>query len=158
MTWAENWSAAENLVPVVLRAAWTGAPVEVFGTDYPTPDGTAVRDYVHVADLADAHVLALEHLASGGESATLNLGTGVGVSVAEVIAAARGIVGRPITVVEGARRAGDAPAIWADSHRAGSVLGWQARRGLHEMLTDAWRWHLREAEGVERDGSRSATA
>jgi len=133
---------ATNLIPVVLRAALLDdGPVFVFGSDYPTPDGTALRDYVHVEDLADAHVLALDHLRNGGESGTLNLGTGRPTSVREVIDIARVVTGRAIPAIDAPRRPGDAPAVWADTAKARRLLGWAARRRVAEMIESAWAWH-----------------
>jgi UDP-arabinose 4-epimerase len=133
---------ATNLIPVVLRAALLDdGPVFVFGSDYPTPDGTALRDYVHVEDLAEAHVLALDHLRNGGESGTLNLGTGRPTSVREVIDLARSVTGRPIPAVDAPRRSGDAPAVWADAAKARRLLGWAATRSVGEMIESAWAWH-----------------
>ena len=133
---------ATNLIPVVLRAALLDdRPVFVFGSDYPTPDGTALRDYVHVEDLAEAHVLALDHLRNGGESGTLNLGTGRPTSVREVIDIARSVSGRPIPAVDAPRRSGDAPAVWADAAKARRLLGWAATRSVGEMIESAWAWH-----------------
>lgn len=144
----EDWRQAENLVPVVLGvAAGRRDAVEVFGTDYPTPDGTAIRDYVHVLDLADAHVRALEHLADGGASVTLNLGTGRGASVTEVVAAVREATGRSVAVREAPRRAGDPAAIWADAARAREVLGWIARHDLASIVATAWAWHEAHPDG-----------
>lgn len=144
----EDWSGAVNLVPSVLRvAAGREREVTIFGTDFPTPDGTAIRDYVHVLDLAEAHARALDHLASGGASLAVNIGTGRGSSVREVIAAASSVVGHAIPVVEAGRRAGDPPAVWADTSRATSVLGWTASRDLRQMLESAWRWHQRHPDG-----------
>lgn len=144
----EDWRKAPNLVPVAIKSALGyGPPLRVFGTDYPTPDGTAVRDYVHVEDLADAHVRALEHLAAERGGATLNLGTGRGSSVREVIAAVERASGRTIDVVEAPRRAGDPAAVWADARRAESVLGWRARRGLSEIVDTAVRWHRGHPDG-----------
>lgn len=137
----ERAEKAANLIPVVLNATIAGRPVGIFGTDYPTPDGTAIRDYIHVEDLAEAHVRALDHLEHGGSSTTLNLGSGRGASVAEVIAAAARATGRPIRVKNGPRRPGDPPKVWADPGRAREVLGWQASRSLDEILSTAWRWH-----------------
>ena len=128
-------------------AAGREAVVRIFGTDFPTPDGTAVRDYVHVSDLADAHARALDHLASGGPSITVNVGTGRGWSVREVIAAAEAVVGHPIPTVDAGRRPGDPPAVWADASRASETLGWTARQQLPAMLETAWRWHRSHPEG-----------
>ena len=144
----EDWRQAENLVPVVLGvAAGRRDAVDIFGTDYPTPDGTAIRDYVHVLDLAHAHVRALDHLASGGPSVTLNLGTGRGASVREVVAAVRAATGRPVPVREVPRRAGDPAAVWADAGRASEVLGWTARHDLDSIVATAWAWHERHPDG-----------
>ena len=144
----EDWCGAVNLIPSVLRvAAGEDAAVTVFGTDFPTPDGTAIRDYVHVLDLAEAHARALDHLASGGGSTTVNIGTGRGSSVREVIAAAGSVVGHPIPVIEAGRRPGDAPAVWADARLASELLGWTARRDLNAMLESAWGWHQHHPRG-----------
>ncbi len=151
----EDWRDAENLVPAVLRAAWTGMPVSVFGSDYPTPDGTAIRDYVHVVDLAEAHLAALDHLAAGRPSETLNLGTGTGSTVREVIETARAVTGRPIPTRDAPRRPGDPAAVWADPSRAAAILGWRARRELAEMVASAWAWHRAHPEGRrDRAGQR----
>jgi UDP-glucose 4-epimerase len=131
-----------HLVPNVLKAAAGELPhVSVFGGDYPTPDGTAIRDYVHVADLAEAHVLALEHLRSGGDSDFLNLGTGGGYSVMEVIETARKVTGKPIpTKIEG-RRPGDPPKLVADASRAKKLLGWEPTMSdLPTILRSQWEW------------------
>lgn len=144
----EDWLGATNLIPSVLRvAAGQDATVRVFGTDFPTQDGTAIRDYVHVLDLAEAHARALDHLARGGSSIALNIGTGRGSSVREVIAAAEAVVGRPIPVSEEARRQGDPPAVWADSRLASDLLGWTAQRDLLAILRSAWAWHQRHPRG-----------
>lgn len=131
----------DNLLPRVLRAARGGLPVPVFGTDYPTRDGTAVRDFVHVADLADAHARALEYLADGGAPVTLNLGSGAGSTVLEVIAATERAAGRPVAWLPAPRRAGDPVESWADIERARAVLGWSPERSLDEIVSSAWRWH-----------------
>jgi len=134
-----------HLIPRVLMAA-TGeiGHVEVFGTDYPTPDGTCLRDYVHVADLARGHVQALEYLARGGATAAVNLGTGRGFSVREVIAAAGAVTGRRIPVREAPRRAGDPPVLVADPARARALLGFAPRyTELAPIVATAWRWHTR---------------
>jgi UDP-glucose-4-epimerase GalE len=143
----EPWTSARNLVPRVLRAARDGGQLEVFGTDYPTPDGSAVRDYIHVVDLAEAHLAALDRLADDVEPLVLNLGTGAGSSVLEVVAAAREVTGRAIDVVLRPRRAGDPAAVWADASEARRRLGWDARLDLQAVLEDAWRWHERHPDG-----------
>ncbi|HUQ58499.1 UDP-glucose 4-epimerase GalE [Lentzea sp.] len=142
----EDWGPTHNLVPLLAKAA-LGArpPVTLFGSDYPTEDGTAVRDYTHVVDLAEAHVLALGHLREGGSSAALNLGTGTGYSVLQVVKGLEEVAGRPLPVTFGDRRPGDPPAVWADPARAFDVLGWRARLGLPEILATAWRWHASTA-------------
>jgi UDP-glucose 4-epimerase len=146
----EALTDAPNLVPVVIKAALGYGPaVRIMGTDYPTPDGTAIRDYVHVADLAEAHVLAVEALADGLPGAVLNLGTGLGSSVREVIDAVARSSGRAVPSVEVARRAGDPAAIWADPSLAADVLGWRARYGLDEIVETAWRWHAGHPVGYE---------
>jgi len=144
----EDWRQAENLVPVVLSVAAGGRDaVEVYGTDYPTPDGTAIRDYMHVEDLADAHIRAVMHLADGGKSVTLNLGTGQGASVNEVVSAARAATGRTIETRLAPRRPGDPAAIWADARLADEVLAWTPRHDLDAIVTSAWTWHERHPDG-----------
>ena len=141
-----------HLVPNVLKAAAGDMPqVSVFGTDYPTPDGTAIRDYVHVADLAEAHVLAIEHLRRGGATDRLNLGTGDGYSVTQVIETARKVTGKPIpTRIEG-RRAGDPPRLVADARRAGQVLGWKpVESDLASILRSQWEWRLNHPNGYAK--------
>jgi UDP-glucose 4-epimerase len=138
----EDHDPETHLIPRVLMAV-TGeiSHVDVFGTDYPTPDGTGVRDYIHVADLATAHAKALDHLSSGGDSLRCNLGTGVGVSVKEIISAAEEITGRKVPVQYGPRRAGDPPALLADPRLAEELLGWVARhRDVRDMVRSAWSW------------------
>ena len=130
-----------HLIPrILLAAAGALSHVDIFGDDYPTPDGTCIRDYIHVSDLADAHVLALQYLLDGGESVALNLGSGIGYSVNEVIEAARGITKCDIEVKTGRRRPGDPPVLVASSELAMERLGWTAKRGLPEMLGSAWNW------------------
>ena len=142
----EDWGPTHNLVPLLAKAA-LGArpPVTLFGSDYPTEDGTAVRDYTHVVDLAEAHVLAVDHLQSGGASTALNLGTGTGYSVLQVVKGLEQVAGRPLPVTFGDRRPGDPPVVWADPARAFDVLGWRARLGLPEILATAWQWHASSA-------------
>jgi UDP-glucose 4-epimerase len=143
----EDHEPETHLIPLVLQAAaGTRDHVKVFGTDYATPDGTAVRDYIHVEDLAAAHLLALDAL-EGGKHLIVNLGTGDGYSVREVIEAARRVTGREIPVREEARRPGDPPELVAANARARDVLGWTPARGLEEMIADAWAWHQAHPEG-----------
>jgi UDP-glucose-4-epimerase GalE len=138
----EDLDDATNLVPVVMKAALGIIPsVEIFGTDYPTPDGTAIRDYVHVADLADAHVMALGHLTSGGRTDVVNVGTGHGTSVRELLALVESISGRSLYVREGPRREGDPAEVYADNRKALDMLGWRPRFGAREIIETAWRWH-----------------
>jgi UDP-glucose 4-epimerase len=137
----ERHEPETHLVPMVLRAARDQRePVTIFGDDYDTPDGTCVRDYIHVLDLCEAHLAALDHLARGGESGAFNLGTGTGHSVKDVIEVATRVTGRPIAVVRGPRRAGDPPTLVASAERAARVLGWRpARPALESIVRDAWR-------------------
>jgi UDP-glucose-4-epimerase GalE len=147
----EDATTAANLVPRVMSAILGNAPaLTVFGTDYPTPDGTAIRDYVHVVDLAEAHVLALRHLVEGdplggrregGLSDVLNLGSGRGSSVREVVAMAGEVSGREVPIEFGPRRSGDPVALWAANGKAREMLGWQPRHDLHDIVESAWRWH-----------------
>jgi UDP-glucose 4-epimerase len=132
-----------HLIPNLLRAAASGTPVTLFGEDYPTPDGTAIRDYIHVEDLADAHLLALEWTgsAAAGSSEICNLGSSSGFSVRQVLGSAESVVGRAIPHVFGPRRAGDPPVLVAATDRAREVLGWTPERGsLGEMIGSAWAW------------------
>lgn len=139
----ESHDPETHLIPLVLRAAaGITSHVEIYGSDYPTSDGTAIRDYIHVTDLAQAHVAALQHLQRGGESVALNLGTGRGYSVREVITTTENVVGRTVPVVQCPRRPGDPPELVADARRAGEVLGWQPRHSsLENIIATAWRWH-----------------
>ncbi len=138
-----------HLIPLVLKAAQGAIEyVSVFGSDYPTADGTCVRDYIHVSDLADAHVLALDHLQSGGESTAINLGNGQGYSVLEVIETARTVTGRQINVQMKPRRPGDPSHLVADSKLAREVLGWQPRfADLKTIISSAWSWHSAHPKG-----------
>jgi UDP-glucose-4-epimerase GalE len=130
-----------HLIPLALQAAaGTGPELQVFGSDYPTPDGTCIRDYIHVTDLAEAHVKALEHLLAGKESFAANLGTGRGHSVREVITTVEEVTGNPVPVRLVPRRPGDPPALVADPNRAESLLQWKARRSLRESVSTAWNW------------------
>ena len=131
-----------HLIPLAIDAALgRRPPLQVFGTDYPTPDGTAVRDYVHVVDLAEAHRLALDHLAAGRDSFVANVGTGQGHSVREVIAAVEKAAGRPVPHTFGPRRAGDAPVLVADPSRIRRLLDWRPHHAdLDRIVGDAWSW------------------
>jgi UDP-arabinose 4-epimerase len=139
----EDHEPETHLIPLVIGAALgTRPPVGVFGTDYPTPDGTAIRDYIHVMDLADAHVRALGYLVRGGESTALNLGTGRGHSVREVIETVEKVGGRKVPAVSSPRRAGDPPQLVADAKRAADVLEWTPHfPELSTIIEHAWRWH-----------------
>jgi UDP-glucose-4-epimerase GalE len=134
-----------HLIPLILDVAIGRLPrIDIYGTDYPTPDGTAIRDYIHVQDLADAHVRAIDHLRQGGRSIALNLGTGQGYTVREVIAAAKCVTGSEIPEHATARRAGDPPVLVADAKLAREVLGWEPKLSDPEtILRTAWNWHQR---------------
>jgi UDP-arabinose 4-epimerase len=133
-----------HLIPLVLAAARTGAPVRIFGNDYDTPDGSCVRDYIHVSDIADAHVQALDHLLKGGNSCALNLANARGYSVKEVIAAAEIVCGHTIQTETAARRPGDPPVLIGDASRAHALLNWKPTRSeLQIQISDAWRWMTR---------------
>jgi UDP-glucose 4-epimerase len=120
--------------------------VSIFGTDYDTPDGTAIRDYIHVTDLALAHVAALQRLQAGHDNMRLNLGTGSGHSVRDVIRMIESVGGRPVPVREAPRRAGDPPQLVAASANAAALLAWVPRHSeLSNIIATAWRWHSREA-------------
>jgi UDP-glucose 4-epimerase len=114
----------------------------VFGNDYPTPDGTCVRDYIHVDDLADAHVAAIDYLAKGGETVAVNVGTGVGTSVQEVLDGIERVAGQPVPYDIVERRAGDPVSTYADTTRSRDLLGWTPKYGLSEIIETAYRWHL----------------
>jgi UDP-glucose-4-epimerase GalE len=130
-----------HLVPLVLRAVQTGKPVTVFGDDYPTPDGTCIRDYIHVTDLAEAHIHALEHLLEGGGSEIFNVGTGMGHSVKEVLTAVETVTGKKIPCRVGPRREGDPPSLIADSQKLQKTLGWRPQRAeIERIVSDAWRF------------------
>jgi UDP-glucose-4-epimerase GalE len=139
----EDWTYALNLIPVAMKALLTeSAPLKVFGSNYPTPDGTCVRDYIHVVDLADAHVRAVDLLLDGGATAALNVGTGVGSSVLEVLQMISDVAGRPVPHEIVDRRQGDPVSTFADPSLAESVLGWKASRDLRTIIDSAYRWHL----------------
>jgi len=138
-----------HLIPNVFAAALGNrVALEVYGTDYPTADGTAIRDYVHVADIADAHLRALDVALDGGAAVAVNLGTGTGRSVREVVETARRVTGRAVPTVERPRRPGDPPELVAGVGRAATLLGWRpSHSSLEEILSSAWRWHQAHPQG-----------
>jgi UDP-glucose 4-epimerase len=143
----EDHTPETHLIPLVLQAAaGKRESVAIFGTDYPTPDGTAVRDYVHVDDLARAHLLALDK-AVGGRHDIYNLGSETGYSVRQVVEAARAVTGREIVAIEEGRRAGDPPRLVASGAAARLALGWAPERTLEDMVRDAWEWHQAHPDG-----------
>jgi len=142
-----------HLIPACLTAILgERKELEVFGDDYPTPDGTCIRDYIHVNDLAEAHVLALKHLEKGKDSVAMNLATGRGSSVKEVINAAEEVTGRKVPRRLVPRRAGDPPSLVADPARAEQVLGWKAQRSLNDMVQTAWNWMHTGRERLLKSG------
>ncbi len=137
----ERHDPETHLIPLVLRAIQTGIPVTLFGEDYPTPDGTCIRDYIHVSDLADAHIYAVEHLLEGGNSDVFNVGTGSGQSVKEVVAAVERVTGKTVPRTVGPRREGDPPSLVADSTKLQAALGWRPKRAdLDQIVKDAWQF------------------
>ena len=145
-TIGEMHDPESHLIPLVLKAALTKTPVKIFGTDYPTPDGTCLRDYVHVTDLAQAHLLALQALLDGAGSRAYNIGNSVGYSVRQVIELAGQVSGQDIETVEEPRRAGDPAVLVADAGRIKNELGWKPRyEDLEKIIGTAWRWHSRTA-------------
>lgn len=136
-----------HLIPLVIQAARGIRPeVCIFGTDYATPDGTAIRDYIHVEDLAQAHILAIQYLARGGESGAFNLGTGQGYSVRDIIAAVEKLSDKKVPTQEKGRRAGDPERLVAGAERANRILGWQPAYGLDAIVATAWAWETRRLE------------
>lgn len=138
-----------HLIPIILQAAnGTRDHISIFGTDYNTPDGTCIRDYIHVTDLAQAHILAVKYLLNGGESDIFNLGNGIGFSVKEVIETAKEVTGKEIKVVEEARRAGDPEILIASSEKAKKILGWKPEfDDLSTIIETAWKWHSSHLNG-----------
>ena len=146
----EDHNPESHLIPLVMKTALGQRDhIGIFGEDYPTPDGTCVRDYIHVKDLAEAHLLALEYLDRGGKSDVFNLGSGNGYSVREIIDTARRVTGREIPAKVEPRRAGDPSVLIASHKKAVEVLGWQPVRGLEEIVSDAWAWHSGHPNGYE---------
>jgi len=140
-----------HLIPLVVQAALGQRPsVDIYGTDYPTPDGTAIRDFIHVDDLADAHVRALEYLVAGGESTALNLGTGQGHSVREVVASVGKLCNGQVPAKDAPRRAGDPAVLVADPSKAQQVLGWHPLHSdLDTIILSAWKWHSSKGRGAK---------
>jgi len=133
-----------HLIPLILQAVRTGKPVTLFGDDYPTPDGTCIRDYIHVSDLAEAHVLAVEHLLNGGASNVFNVGTGHGHSVKEVLESVERVTGKKVPHTVGPRREGDPPRLVANSQKLQTTLGWKpTRTDLDRIVDDAWTFATR---------------
>lgn len=147
----EAHNPESHLIPIILQTAnGTRDHISVFGTDYDTPDGTCIRDYIHVTDLAQAHILAVEYLINGGESDIFNLGNGVGFSVKEVIETAKKVTGKEIKVVEEDRRAGDPAVLIASSEKAKKVLGWNPQYNeLSTIIETAWKWHSTHPNGYK---------
>jgi len=144
----EDWRFSLNLVPVAIKATLgRREPLDVFGTDYPTVDGTAIRDYIHVDDLAAAHLAALEWLERGGESRAVNLGTGIGSTVREVLHAIERVAGRPVPHRDTERRPGDPVQVYADNRLARELLGWTPRYDLQGIVETAWNWHAAHLDG-----------
>lgn len=145
----EDHKPETHLIPLIIYAALGEREcIRVFGRDYDTPDGTCIRDYIHIADLADAHLLAMRHLRSGGASEIVNLGNSVGHSVLEIIRSVERVTGKTVPVQYGERRPGDADRLIASSERARQVLGWIPRRGeIDTIVQDAWNWRQRHPKG-----------
>ena len=145
----EAHSPETHLIPIILQVPnGQRDKVSIFGDDYPTPDGTCIRDYIHVTDLAQAHILALDYLLSGGENNMFNLGNGVGFSVKQVIDVARAVTGHPIPAVSTPRRAGDPAQLIASSRKAIDVLGWKPEyNDLNTIIATAWAWHKSHPHG-----------
>lgn len=138
----ERHEPETHLIPLLLRAISDGQPIQIFGDDYPTPDGTCIRDYIHVSDLAEAHVAALDYLLSGGASDAFNVGTGAGFTVMEVLRAVEEVTGHKVPYRIAPRREGDAASLVADSTKLRRKLGWEPRRSsLRQIVQDAWDFH-----------------
>jgi UDP-glucose-4-epimerase GalE len=142
----EEHDPETHLIPLLFKAIRTGNPVTIFGNDYDTKDGTCIRDYIHVSDLADAHISALDHLIAGGHSDAFNIGTGSGLTVMEVLRAVEEVTGHKVPHVLGPRRAGDPPALVANSNKLRKVLGWKpVRSDIHTIVADAWAFEQKRA-------------
>jgi UDP-glucose 4-epimerase len=146
----ESHDPEPHLIPLVIQAAMGYRPeVGILGTNYATPDGTAIRDYIHVKDLAQEHILAMQHLANGNQSGAFNLGTGRGYSVREIIAAVERHSGQNVPTREMGRRAGDPDCLVAGAERACQILGWRHAHGLDSIIKTAWAWELRKKEHIQ---------
>lgn len=145
----EDHSPETHLIPLILQVPLgKRESVSIYGDDYDTPDGTCIRDYIHVDDLADAHIRAVNYLRDGGKSDIFNLGTGTGTSVKEVIDAAREVTGHPIPVTITPRRAGDPARLTASNDKAKEILGWNPKKGdVKEIVSSAWKWHSSHPDG-----------
>ncbi len=142
----EEHEPETHLIPLLFRAIRTGKPVTIFGDDYDTKDGTCIRDYIHVADLADAHISALDHLMAGGHSDAFNVGTGSGLTVMEVLRTVEDVTGQKVPYVVGPRREGDPPVLVAKSDRLRKFLGWEPKRSdIHTIVADAWAFDQKRA-------------
>ena len=150
-TIGEAHNPESHLIPLILQVPnGKRETISIYGTDYDTPDGTCIRDYIHVTDLAQAHILAVQYLNNGGESDIFNLGNGVGYSVREVIETARKVTGHPIPATETSRRAGEPARLVASSEKAKSVLGWKpVHDSLEEIIASAWNWHKNHPNGYD---------
>jgi UDP-glucose 4-epimerase len=137
----ERHDPETHLIPLILRAVQTGSPVTLFGDDYPTEDGTCIRDYIHVSDLAEAHIFAVQHLLKGGSSNVFNVGTGSGHSVKEVVSSVERVTGKKVPFTMGPRREGDPASLVADSTKLQKTLGWKPNRAdLDKIVSDAWKF------------------
>ncbi len=144
----EDWSSSQNLLPRVMRALLDSAfKFEIYGNDYDTPDGTCIRDYIHVEDLAVAHLKALEYLETGGKTIVCNIGTGNGTSVMQLIDLAEKIAKREVTYTVAARRPGDPVSVYADATLSNKILGWQATKSLKQIVESAYAWHSTHPNG-----------
>ena len=150
-TIGEAHSPETHLIPLILQVPLGQRPhITVFGTDYPTKDGTCIRDYIHITDLVNAHILALRYLMNGGESDIFNLGSNTGYSVLEMIEAARKVTGHPIPAILGEKRAGDPALLIASSDKAKKVLGWSPKiTNIEDIIASAWKWHNNHPNGYK---------
>ncbi|MBQ2476582.1 MAG: UDP-glucose 4-epimerase GalE [Desulfovibrio sp.] len=150
-TIGEDHNPESHLIPLILRVPMgLRESISIYGDDYPTPDGTCIRDYLYIMDLADAHLKAVDYLARGGESVICNLGNGQGFSVKEMIETARKVTGHPLPAVVTPRRPGDPARLVASSERARQVLGWEPKAGIEEIVATAWEWHTRHPRGFSK--------